>query len=220
MPSTLGTDRSHDLNHWKFASVLPQKYQLTTYSSIAHHLHGAGACTIVFQLSAPLQAFGDVGYAARIDHSAMLAKHFEQSIQASNGTFVLSHPRSFVNVCFWWIPPALRPFNAATASKEDFATLGKVSFNLPKRHAHAVLDRQSGGVCPGFVSFQYLVCYLAGAHLSWQQAPYSSKTRCAIFVDVETAVSQSVLRAMLCSCSSVRSSTRPSEQSRQALSHM
>lgn len=79
-----------------------------------------------------LQAFGDVGYAARIDHCATLAKHFEESIQSSGGIFVLSHPRSFVNVCFWWIPPALRPFQAATASREDLTTLGKVSwFGLP-----------------------------------------------------------------------------------------
>ena len=74
-----------------------------------------------------VQAFGDVGYAAKIDHCAMLAKHFEEGIQSSGGSFVLSHPRSFVNVCFWWVPPALRPFDAATASKEDLATLGKVS---------------------------------------------------------------------------------------------
>lgn len=59
-------------------------------------------------------------------HSANLAIHFEQRIKASNGAFVLSHPRSFVNVCFWWVPPALRPFQPAKASQQDLATLDKV----------------------------------------------------------------------------------------------
>ena len=61
-------------------------------------------------------------------HSANLAIHFEQSVKSSGGAFVLSHPRSFVNVCFWWVPPALRPFNPATASQQDLAALGKVTF--------------------------------------------------------------------------------------------
>lgn len=61
-------------------------------------------------------------------HSANLAVHFEQSVKSSGGAFVLSHPRSFVNVCFWWVPPALRPFNPATASQQDLDVLGKVTF--------------------------------------------------------------------------------------------
>ncbi len=73
-----------------------------------------------------LQAYGDAGYGARVTHSAKLAIHFEQSIKASDGAYVLSHPRSFVNVCFWWVPPALRPFDPATASQQDLETLGKV----------------------------------------------------------------------------------------------
>lgn len=73
-----------------------------------------------------LQAYGDAGYGARVTHSANLAIHFEQRIKASDGAFVLSHPRSFVNVCFWWVPPALRPFQPAKASQQDLATLSKV----------------------------------------------------------------------------------------------
>lgn len=59
-------------------------------------------------------------------HSADLAIHFEQKTKSSGGAFVLSHPRSFVNVCFWWVPMALRPFNPFTASEQDLANLGKV----------------------------------------------------------------------------------------------
>jgi hypothetical protein len=73
-----------------------------------------------------LKAYGDQGYGARVTHSADLAIHFEQKIKSSGGAFVLSHPRSFVNVCFWWVPPALRPFNPSTASEQDLANLGKV----------------------------------------------------------------------------------------------
>lgn len=73
-----------------------------------------------------VQAYGDTGYGARITHSADLAIHFEQKVKASNGAFVLSHPRSFVNVCFWWVPPALRPFDPTKANPQDMETLGKV----------------------------------------------------------------------------------------------
>lgn len=72
-----------------------------------------------------MQAYGDAGYEERVTHSARLAIHFEQRIKASGGAYVLSHPRSFVNVCFWWIPPALRPFDPANASQQDLDTLGK-----------------------------------------------------------------------------------------------
>lgn len=77
-------------------------------------------------MCACLQAYGDAGYGARVTHSANLAIHFEQRIKASGGAFVLSHPRSFVNVCFWWVPPALRPFQPRKASQQDLATLDKV----------------------------------------------------------------------------------------------
>lgn len=75
-----------------------------------------------------IQAYGDKGYEARVTHSANLAIHFEQRIKASDGAYVLSHPRSFVNVCFWWVPPPLRPFQPATASQQDLATLDKVCY--------------------------------------------------------------------------------------------
>ena len=78
------------------------------------------------RVHACMQAYGDAGYGARVTHSANLAIHFEQRIKASNGAYVLSHPRSFVNVCFWWVPPALRPFQPATASEQDLASLDKV----------------------------------------------------------------------------------------------
>lgn len=73
-----------------------------------------------------VQAYGDAGYAAKVDHSFSLALHFEQRIQQSGGAFVLARPRSFVNVCFWWIPASLRPFDAGTASQEQLDTLDKV----------------------------------------------------------------------------------------------
>ncbi|KAL3133229.1 hypothetical protein ABBQ38_007116 [Trebouxia sp. C0009 RCD-2024] len=80
-----------------------------------------------FKLWLAWKAYGDKGYEARVTHSANLAIHFEQRIKASDGAYVLSHPRSFVNVCFWWVPPPLRPFQPATASQQDLATLDKVA---------------------------------------------------------------------------------------------
>ncbi|KAK9861876.1 hypothetical protein WJX84_005934 [Apatococcus fuscideae] len=73
------------------------------------------------------KAYGDAGFAARISHCVNLAKYFEDKIIASDGIFTLSHPRNFVNVCFWWMPAALRPFNPAKATQQDLDTLDKVA---------------------------------------------------------------------------------------------
>lgn len=59
-----------------------------------------------------------------------LATYFERQItdldRDGGGAFVLVHPRSFTNVCFWWVPPRLRPFRAETATPEQLAELAKV----------------------------------------------------------------------------------------------
>ena len=73
-----------------------------------------------------LQAHGDAGYASKVEHSFVLALHFERQIRASRDAFVLVRPRSFVNVCFWWIPPALRPFDPQSASAQHLKALDEV----------------------------------------------------------------------------------------------
>ena len=72
-----------------------------------------------------MQALGDAGLQARVDRNIALAAHFEARVRASGGAFQMVLPRSFANVCFWWLPRALRPFDPATASLQQLAALGK-----------------------------------------------------------------------------------------------
>ncbi|MDC0673460.1 pyridoxal phosphate-dependent decarboxylase family protein [Nannocystis radixulma] len=59
------------------------------------------------------KARGEAGFAARIDHAVALADHAAARI-AGDRRFLLAAPPSWVNVCFWWIPPDLRPLAART----------------------------------------------------------------------------------------------------------
>lgn len=59
------------------------------------------------------KARGEAGFAARIDHAVGLADHGAARI-AGDPRFCLAAPPSWVNVCFWWIPPDLRPFAGRT----------------------------------------------------------------------------------------------------------
>ena len=61
-----------------------------------------------------------------MDRNLALAEHFESAVLASGGAFQMVLPRSFANVCFWWLPPSLRPFDMVAASPQQKATLGKV----------------------------------------------------------------------------------------------
>ncbi len=56
------------------------------------------------------KARGEHFLAARVDHAVTLAEHCARQI-ARDPRFCLAAPPSWVNVCFWWVPPALRPLD-------------------------------------------------------------------------------------------------------------
>lgn len=66
------------------------------------------------------KARGEAGFAARIDHAVALAEHAAARL-AGDPRFSLAAPPSWVNVCFWWVPPQLRPL--ARRGPEIDATL-------------------------------------------------------------------------------------------------
>ena len=59
-------------------------------------------------------------------HGITLAEHFEARIRSSNGAFVMAHPRSFTNVCFWYVPPSMRPWDPSDYTDDQGAALHKV----------------------------------------------------------------------------------------------
>lgn len=56
------------------------------------------------------KARGEAALAARVDHGVELAALAARRIE-SDPRFALAAPPSWVNVCFWWVPPHLRPLD-------------------------------------------------------------------------------------------------------------
>jgi len=56
------------------------------------------------------KARGEAALAARVDHGVQLAALAARRIE-SDPRFALAAPSSWVNVCFWWVPPQLRPLD-------------------------------------------------------------------------------------------------------------
>jgi len=61
-----------------------------------------------FKLWLTWKAHGDTGFAARIDRIMGLADALETKLK-TDPRFHLAFPRSCTNLCFWWVPPQLRP---------------------------------------------------------------------------------------------------------------
>ncbi len=73
-----------------------------------------------------MQAYGDAGLERWVDRSAELAASFARKVEGSQGAFQLVMQEAPFNVCFWWVPPQLRPYRPAQASAADKALLSKV----------------------------------------------------------------------------------------------
>jgi hypothetical protein len=99
------------------------------------------------------QALGDAGLEQRVDRNIALAQHWAAAVAASGGAFQLVAPRSFANVCFWWLPPGLRPLEPAAAPPAALAALGKVAPAIKTRMQQAgdaMIGFQPSGRLPNF----------------------------------------------------------------------
>jgi len=70
----------------------------------------------VLKLWLSWQAYGDQGFADRIDQAVARADHTRARIAASDGAFV-EVAGEFTNVVFIWVPPELRPFRLEAMSE-------------------------------------------------------------------------------------------------------
>lgn len=71
----------------------------------------------------------------------------------AGGAFQLVIPRSFTNVCFFYIPPSLRPFDRNSATPEQWAALGAVAPAIKARMqaaGDALIGYQPLGKWPNF----------------------------------------------------------------------
>jgi len=98
------------------------------------------------------KARGDEGLAARVDHVFELAE-FMRSRLDGDERFVIAAPPSFTHVCFWWIPPDMRPFHFASSSSEQRERLHLVApaiKNQMQRNGTAMIGFQPLGDKPNF----------------------------------------------------------------------
>ena len=103
---------------------------------------------------------GDAGFAARIEHVMELAAWLRERIAADDsGRFVIARPPSFVNVCFWWVPQALRPFDPATATAQELETIGRLAPRIKdrmQREGTAMVGFQPLGGLPNFFRMLFI----------------------------------------------------------------
>lgn len=95
---------------------------------------------------------GEDGCARIVDAAFSLAAHLVRRIEASDGAFVLAYPPSGCNVCFWYVPKAMRPLPPNT----ELNATHPVNHVAPKikaalqRGGHAMIGFQAVGGLPNF----------------------------------------------------------------------
>lgn len=106
-----------------------------------------------FKLWLTWKARGEAWFAERIEHALGLAKALEARI-AEDARFAPAHPRSFVNVGFWWVPEALRPLppleQMSDALKVELHALAPRIKDGMQREGSAMLGYQPLGARPNF----------------------------------------------------------------------
>lgn len=99
---------------------------------------------------------GEAWFEHRIDHALELAEVLEAKVEA-HPAFVAAHPRTFVNVGFWWLPEDLRgrtpPWTKAEAAR--LHALAPAIKNAMQREGSAMLGYQPLEDRPNF--FRLLV---------------------------------------------------------------
>jgi glutamate/tyrosine decarboxylase-like PLP-dependent enzyme len=78
---------------------------------------------------------GDAGFAHRLEHAMELAAYAADRVRG-DGRFRLAFPPSFTHVCFWWVPPELRPLEDWSAPRVH-ARLHRVSVAIKDRMQRA-----------------------------------------------------------------------------------
>ncbi len=112
-----------------------------------------------FKLWLCWKAYGDAGFAARIDRVMALADHLQNRL-AADPRFLLAYPRSCSNLCFWWVPPGLRPLvhhpkHASASVRTTLARLAPAIKDRLQREGSLMLGFQAIDDLPHF--FRLLV---------------------------------------------------------------
>jgi len=78
------------------------------------------------------KAFGDAGFADRVDHAVALADH-TRTVMAERSDFGVLVPGEFTNVCFLWVPPELRPLDLERLDTNEHRRLHTLATRIKAR---------------------------------------------------------------------------------------
>ena len=99
------------------AAYLFQPDKLYTELDLGDRSIQCGRRADAFKLWLAWKAKGDAHWAAETEHAHDLAAALERLVRASDCRFVMASRRSCTNVCFWYVPPRLRPARARARSE-------------------------------------------------------------------------------------------------------
>eukprot|EP00746_Dinoflagellata_sp_MGD_P007409 gnl/MRDRNA2_/MRDRNA2_114645_c0_seq1.p1 gnl/MRDRNA2_/MRDRNA2_114645_c0~~gnl/MRDRNA2_/MRDRNA2_114645_c0_seq1.p1 ORF type:complete len:511 (+),score=93.97 gnl/MRDRNA2_/MRDRNA2_114645_c0_seq1:1-1533(+) len=110
------------------AAYLFQPDKLNTDLDSGDKTIQCGRKTDMFKLWLSWKAKGDAGMAAVVDNCFELADVMADRIRNdASGAWQLVYEPSCSNVCFWYVPEKLRPFNWETATQEQLDEVNKVA---------------------------------------------------------------------------------------------
>jgi len=104
------------------------------------------------------KARGDEGLAARVDQVFGLAECLRERLEGDE-RFVIAAPPSFTHVCFWWVPPDMRPFVFEDSSRQERARLHGVAPAIKdqmQRNGTAMVGYQPLGDKPNFFRMLFI----------------------------------------------------------------
>eukprot|EP01025_Chloroclados_australasicus_P039214 TRINITY_DN4049_c0_g1_i1.p1 TRINITY_DN4049_c0_g1~~TRINITY_DN4049_c0_g1_i1.p1 ORF type:complete len:555 (+),score=43.99 TRINITY_DN4049_c0_g1_i1:29-1666(+) len=124
------------------ADYLFQPDKLNTEYDLGDKTIQCGRKADAYKLWLSWKALGDQGFAEKVEHAFHLAEHIENRVRNSDGKFVLVTEPTCTNVCFWYVPPSLRPFDSSQTEK--YEAISKAAPYLKERM------QQSGDAMIGY----------------------------------------------------------------------
>ena len=140
------------------AAYLFQPDKKNTELDVGDKTIQCGRKTDAIKLWMQWKALGDEGLRARVDHGMAIAQYWVHRMTADSppggeGAWVLVSDPSYVNICFWYVPPSQRPFRFDTASEEQKEKMGKVAPAIKdqmQNNGQALVGFQSVNGFPNF----------------------------------------------------------------------
>lgn len=158
VPSSSALKESNATN----ASYLFQPDKLYTHLDAGDKTIQCGRKTDMLKIWLQWKSRGDEGLARSVEHSFDLARHTVERMREDSDAWVIVYPPSCTNVCFWYVPESLRPFDLSTATPEQVQALHAVAPRIKKNMQEcgdAMVGFQSIDDKPNFFRLVFPSCF-------------------------------------------------------------